>query len=189
MGAWAQSSPGLSRNKLERAAQRGAAAASRAGRTIPLAQPLISITKAERRLVLYDGQVEVYSAPVGLGPNPIGHKQRQGDGRTPEGIYRVCTRNDRSRFHLFLGISYPGQPDADRGLRVGLISQTQYDAILAAWASRRRPPWDTRLGGEIGIHGSGASWDWTLGCIALNDPDIEVLWSLCPLGTTVRIEP
>jgi murein L,D-transpeptidase YafK len=149
----------------------------------------ILIRKAERRLVLYGDDREIFSCRVGLGGAPEGTKTRQGDNRTPEGYYRVCTRNPRSLFHLFLGLSYPNEADARRGLAAGLISKTQHRRILEAIRARRQPPWNTALGGAIGIHGSGSSADWTLGCIALDDPDIELLWALCPMGTPVTIEP
>ncbi|MCU0241612.1 MAG: L,D-transpeptidase family protein [Vicinamibacteria bacterium] len=149
----------------------------------------ILVRKAERQLVLSgDGRV-MLKRKVGLGQVPVGHKQRQGDNRTPEGDYIVCLRNANSQFHLFLGLSYPSAADAERGLAAGLITKAQHRRIVRASAAGRQPPWETALGGAVGIHGSGSNWDWTLGCIALDDPDIEVLWALCPVGTPVHIEP
>jgi L,D-peptidoglycan transpeptidase YkuD (ErfK/YbiS/YcfS/YnhG family) len=151
--------------------------------------PSLLVSKSKRQITLFVDDKQVWTAPIGLGGCPEGHKQREGDQRTPEGDYYVCTRNPKSRFHLFLGLSYPGIPDARRGLSEGAITQAEHDRIVAAIESGKCPPWKTALGGEVGIHGSGSSRDWTLGCVALDDPDIELLWALCPLGTPVRIEP
>lgn len=150
---------------------------------------VVVIQKAERALGLYiDGRL-ARACPVGLGRRPEGHKEREGDGRTPEGKYYVCTRNPRSRFHLFLGISYPSQRDAQQALNDGGITQKQHDAIVAAVRARGQPPWDTPLGGEIGLHGGGAGADWTLGCIALDNEAVEDLWDTLRLGDPVLIEP
>lgn len=147
------------------------------------------IHKRERALGLYVGGTLAATYPVGLGPRSEGDKEREGDRRTPEGEYYICTRNSRSRFHLFLGISYPNGRDAARALSEGRITQQQHDAIVAAAKARGRPPWDTPLGGEIGLHGGGAGADWTLGCIALENEAIEHLWDTLRLGDVVLIEP
>jgi murein L,D-transpeptidase YafK len=155
---------------------------------IPVKSPRIVILKSARKLELWSGDVRVRSFPVALGNEPELEKERQGDHRTPEGDFYVCTRNDRSRFHLFLGLSYPTKEDAERGLRERLISRAEFGAIVRANDKRVRPPWDTGLGGEVGIHGGGIGSDWTWGCIALENAAIEELWRACPLGTPVRIE-
>lgn len=149
----------------------------------------IIVWKGERRLALVsDGKV-LKEYRVGLGPVPAGHKEREGDGRTPEGDYYVCTRLERSRFRHFLGLSYPGISDAHRGVRAGLLSRAERDRILAAQQARKQPPWSTRLGGAVGIHGSGAGSDWTAGCVAVEDRDIDELFAVVRLGTPVTIEP
>ncbi|NIM04658.1 MAG: L,D-transpeptidase family protein [Armatimonadetes bacterium] len=149
----------------------------------------IVIHKAERALCLYLNGELAAALPIALGPTPEGHKTRQGDGRTPEGRYYICTRNPHSAFHLFLGISYPNTDDAKAALQGNRISEQQYRAILEATAARRQPPWNTPLGGEIGIHGGGTQSDWTLGCIALEDEAIEELWQTLRLGDPVIILP
>ena len=126
----------------------------------------IVIHKKERTLALTDGGTPVFTCRIALGREPEGAKRRQGDGRTPEGVYYVCTRNEKSKFHLALGISYPNPRDADAALNVFTITPEQHQAIHAAHAIRRRPPWDTPLGGFIMIHGGGTHSDWTAGCIA-----------------------
>ena len=151
--------------------------------------PAIIVYKAERQLQFYDGEKLLKTYPIALGLNPLDDKRKEGDGCTPEGDFYICTKNDQSRFHLFLGLSYPNEEDAERGLRTGLISKEEHDRILQAQAPRQRPPWDTRLGGEIGIHGGGADAHWTQGGIALENKDIEELFLITPLGTPVKILP
>jgi len=150
---------------------------------------VVLIRKADRVLALYREGKLAAAYPVALGPSSAGHKQREGDGRTPEGEYYVCNRNAQSQFHLFLGLSYPSARDAAAGYRAGLITKAQREAIVAANAKHQRPPWDTLLGGEVGIHGGGASHDWTLGCIALEDAAIEELWQVLQVGDPVVVQP
>jgi murein L,D-transpeptidase YafK len=154
----------------------------------PLANPKVVINKGERRLYLYDGFEVVRAYDIGLGPNPVGPKLRAGDGRTPEGQYHVCVKNPNSRYYLSLGISYPNVEDARRGLAEGLITREVYKEIAEAINRGAAPPWDTRLGGEIFIHGRGSQSDWTQGCIALNDKDMRELYDWVSVGTPVTIE-
>ena len=156
---------------------------------IPPDDPKIIVWKSDRRLDLYDGEDLVKSYRIGLGFTPEGHKEREGDGRTPEGEYYVCVKNPYSRFYLALGISYPNNEDADMGLREGIITGEEYDSIIYAIRNRRQPPWNTALGGEIFIHGNGSHSDWTLGCAALDDEDIKELYDMIPMGTVVVINP
>jgi len=154
-----------------------------------LRAPRIEIQKRLRVLMLYDGEDFVQAYMVGLGTQPVGHKLREGDGRTPEGTYYVCMKNTNSKFHMSLGLSYPGTADAARGLREGIISRVEHDAIVAAIKAGQQPLWNTALGGEICIHGNGAGSDWTQGCIALDNKNIEKIFKLVPLGTPVTILP
>jgi len=156
----------------------------------PLEGPrVVVIHKAERVLGLYrDGRLAA-TYPIALGHSPEGHKEREGDGRTPEGLYSICNRNPESRFHLFLGLSYPNADDADSALRAGRISQAEHRQIIEAIEAGRQPPWNTPLGGEIGIHGSGTASDWTLGCIALENEAIEQLWETLKVRDPVLIRP
>jgi hypothetical protein len=153
-----------------------------------LADARIVIVKRERRLRLYSGDRLIRAYPVSLGRDPVGDKVRAGDCRTPEGQFYVCVKNPQSRFHLSLGISYPSREDADRGLRSGLITRSEYDAIMKSVDKGRIPPWNTALGGEIFIHGGGAGVDWTLGCIAMRTVDVEELYAAVPVGTSVVIQ-
>jgi hypothetical protein len=153
-----------------------------------LTEPRIVIVKRERELRLYSRDRLIRAYPISLGRNPVGDKVRAGDCRTPEGSFYVCVKNPQSRFHLSLGISYPSKEDADHGLRSGLITQSEYDAIMKSVAERRTPPWNTALGGEIFIHGGGAGWDWTRGCIAMRTADVEELYAMVSVGTSVMIQ-
>ena len=137
---------------------------------------LIVVEKSARRLTLLrDGHV-LATYPVALGGAPIGPKQQEGDGRTPEGTYAIDSRNARSHFHLALHISYPSATDR------------------ASAAQRGVPP-----GGDIMIHGlpNGLGWlgtlhlwrDWTDGCVAVTDRQIEAIWPLVDVGTKVEIRP
>jgi len=153
-----------------------------------LVNPRIVVTKSKRLLTLYSAEKVVRTYRVGLGLSPVEDKIRAGDRRTPEGDFYVCIKNPKSKFYLSLGLSYPNQQHAERGLRAGLITQAQYNQISDAIKTKRQPPQYTRLGGEIFIHGNGSERDWTWGCVALDDKDIRELFDAVPVGTPVRIE-
>ena len=152
------------------------------GRRVPPMVPAperatsIIVEKAARRLTLMRDGVAGRTYDVALGANPVGHKQQEGDGRTPEGAYAIDFKNPRSRFHLALRISYPNADDRDRAARNGA------------------PP-----GGDIMIHGlpNGLGWlgawhrerDWTDGCIAVTDAQIEEIWAMVDVGTKIDIRP
>lgn len=136
------------------------------------------VDKSRRLLVAYAGgqPVKVYRG-LQLGGAPAGHKQFQGDSRTPEGLYTIDTRNPASRFHLSLRISYPNAADRAFAAQYG------------------RSP-----GGDIFIHGQPNGYaagrfdgrmpgDWTDGCIAITNAEIEELWRIVPDGTIIEIRP
>jgi murein L,D-transpeptidase YafK len=150
---------------------------------------LMRIHKQGRKLELLRGGETRLTCRIALGTVPHGPKAREGDGKTPEGRYFVCTRKAGSRFTLFMGISYPNAEDARIGLDTGLISQEEYRRITDALEHGLRPDWSTAMGGEIGIHGGGTDGDWTAGCIALADEDIRTLWGMTEMGTSVEILP
>jgi len=151
--------------------------------------PRLVITKKDRKLELFDGDKLVKTYAVSLGFAPDGDKEKQGDGKTPEGEFYIFTKNPKSRFYLSLGISYPSTDNAVRGLREGLISQSEYDQIIEAIKQGKIPLQYTKLGGEIYLHGGGTAKDWTWGCIALADRDIKELFNALPVGTPVTIRP
>lgn len=156
---------------------------------LPLTRPRILVLKARRQLILYADEKAVRLYRVGLGLSPEGDKVREGDRRTPEGDYYVCVKNARSNFLVSLGLSYPNEKDAARGLRDGLITRRQHTQIVRAIQRKQTPSWKTALGGEIFIHGNGSQSDWTWGCVALEDPEMQELFDAVPLGTPVTIKP
>jgi len=156
--------------------------------TAPLKAPKIVIKKAKKKLFLYSEEKLLRTYPVKLGFNPVGDKVRQGDKRTPEGSYYICMKNPRSKYYLSLGLSYPSIEDAERGLEQKLITKNDRDRIIERISKKAIPPWDTPLGGEIFIHGGGETWDWTYGCVALRNKDIEELFKVVALGTEVVIQ-
>jgi murein L,D-transpeptidase YafK len=141
-----------------------------------LAADLVVIEKAARRMTLYEDGREVARYRIALGPAPIGDKEREGDGRTPEGLYHITFKNPKSQFHLSLKISYPDAADRAEARRLGVDP-----------------------GGDIFIHGTpGTSGvpspfaprrDWTLGCIAVTNDEIEEIWRHVAVGTAVEIRP
>ncbi len=162
----------------------------RAARDLPeMKDPRIEIKKEARTLELFDGEKLISSYKIALGFEPTGDKEIEGDGKTPEGEFFVYVKNSKSNFYLSLGVSYPAIDDANRGLENGLISVKEYDEIIKAVNERRMPPQNTKLGGEIFIHGNGNSGDWTAGCIALPDKEMKQLFDAVPLKTPILIKP
>jgi murein L,D-transpeptidase YafK len=154
-----------------------------------LTNPMIVVKKKERKLYVYEGDKIVKTYNVGLGFAPEGDKEKQGDGKTPEGEFYIFTRNPKSSYYLSLGVSYPSIEDAKRGLEQKLITRKEHDSIVRAIKNKQTPPQKTRLGGEIYIHGNGSATDWTWGCVALDDAQMKELFDAIPVGTNVRIEP
>jgi murein L,D-transpeptidase YafK len=181
-----------SRQELRAANQESALAQSALNRSplkLPLRDPKIVVKKAKRRLLLFSAGKLVRTYRIGLGVSPVGDKVRAGDRRTPEGEFYIFTKNDKSAFYLSLGLSYPNTTHAERGLRDGLITRAQYDAITRALRAKKTPLQNTHLGGDIYIHGNGAQSDWTWGCVALENEDIRELFNAVSVGTLVIIEP
>jgi hypothetical protein len=154
--------------------------------------PLLEVWKTPRKMELRNasGGLEATYAIV-LGTQPKEAKRVQGDNRTPVGRYYVSEKLERSRFRRFLGLSYPNVDDAERGYWERMIDSRQWADIFLANLRGDVPPWNTRLGGRVGIHGFGGRpelpIDWTQGCIAVPDDDIEYLFHRVPVGTPVII--
>lgn len=131
---------------------------------------LIVIWKSKRKMSLFSKKKHIKTYNIKLGFNPIGPKQREGDGKTPEGRYFITHHNPNSAYHLSLGINYPNKKDKENAQKKG------YDA-----------------GGNIFIHGGPNNFltqfflDWTKGCIAVYDHEIEEIYRMVPDGTTVYI--
>lgn len=131
----------------------------------------IVVDKTARRMIFYHNEDVLRTFRIGLGFAPRGHKQFEGDGKTPEGTYFIDRRNPNSRFHLSIGISYPNA--ADRAF---------------AKAQGKSP------GGDIFIHGKGPRFarhrgDWTEGCIWVTDREMEDIYAMVSVGTPITILP
>ena len=137
---------------------------------------LVEVFKAARRLELRRRGTLLRTYRVALGFAPIGPKEREGDGRTPEGDYTIDGRNPTSAYHLSLRVSYPDADDQARAAAVGVSA-----------------------GGDIFIHGQPNGLrrffvghprrDWTVGCVAVTNAEIREIWSLVPTGARVVIHP
>lgn len=156
---------------------------------LELKEPSLVVRKKARQLELFDQGKLVKTYKIVLGFEPLGGKIKEGDGRTPEGDFLILAKNPKSKYFLSLGLNYPLPADAERGLRDELISREEYAAILKAHEEKQMPPQKTALGGEIFIHGGGVLWDWTEGCAALKNSDIEEIFAAVQTGTVVKIEP
>lgn len=156
----------------------------------------LRVSKKRQLLFVYRGAHLETRIPIDLGLNAIMDKERRGGTlepdhwRTPEGNFRIVAKNPNSKFHKALVLNYPSAEDAERGLRSGLIDEREYRAILRAEEALRMPPMHTLLGGYIEIHGNGtgASVNWTEGCIAVTDRAIDRLWEMVHVGTPVLVE-
>lgn len=136
----------------------------------------IVVEKARRTMTLYNQGSPVRIYFVALGSRPVGAKIAKGDGRTPEGIYHIAGHNPDSKYHLSLRVSYPNEND---------LAQARAHGVTT--------------GGDIMIHGlpdefasygsAHRQWNWTKGCIAVTNAEIEEIWSAIPDGATIQIKP
>lgn len=162
-------------------------------RSIPREPVALAVFKSKREMVVLRDGMPHETLEVALGQAPEGQKRRQGDKRTPEGVYRIC-RVKPSKYRSFLWLDYPNENDARRALRDGRLSKGEYERILAATLEGSCPPADTALGGLVGIHGDYEEpprrYDWTEGCIAMvSNRDLERLKTVVRPGTPVAIFP
>ncbi len=154
-----------------------------------ITNPEIFVYKEKRRLYVVQGDVLVREYPVGLGFCPQGDKEKEGDGRTPEGQFFVCLKKAGSRFDKALGLSYPDRTHAEKAFISDTINPFEFRDILTSQEQGSAPPWHTRLGGQVFIHGGGAMADWTNGCVALYNSDIDELFRTVKIGTPVSVLP
>lgn len=136
----------------------------------------VVVFKRERRLVLLSQRKELHSYRIALGSEPVGAKTRQGDHRTPEGVYTLDSRNPNSHFYKALHISYPNLKDIAAARKLGVSA-----------------------GGDIMLHGlpKEYAWvgkaqtlhDWTDGCIAVTNEEMDEIWKLVRVGTPIEIKP
>jgi murein L,D-transpeptidase YafK len=158
----------------------GLACAGPAMAQLPRAEPvkadLVIVRKKDRTLELRRAGRTITTFPIALGPSPAGPKRKEGDGRTPEGVYTLDWRNSSSQFYRAIHISYPRGDDLLHALR-----------------------WGVSPGGLIMLHGLpngvsaarvGHPWsDWTNGCIAVTNEEMDEIWSMVDDGTTIIIYP
>ena len=136
----------------------------------------VLLRKKQRQLHLIRNGKTYRTYNISLGANPIGHKQEQGDERTPEGQYVLDTRNENSKYHKSIHITFPNNEDKEKATELGI-----------------------NPGGEIFIHGqpNGFAWawrilnlfNWTDGCIAVNNEDMDEIWDFVENGTPIKIVP
>lgn len=131
----------------------------------------IQVFKKKRKMMLLAGTTLVKTYKIALGSQPVGKKRFEGDMKTPEGLYYISHHNPNSAYHLSLGISYPN--DADRAF---------------AKAQGKRPGSDIMIHGRAGKH-KGGGRDWTAGCIAVTDAEIEEIYAMVAVGTPIYIFP
>lgn len=131
---------------------------------------LVQVNKSDRMMYLFHGDKLLKSYEFALGFAPVGHKEFEGDGKTPEGLYYISHKNPNSNYHLSLRISYPNEAD-----------------VAFAEAAGKEP------GGDIFIHGGPngpiTRRDWTWGCIAVTDREIEMIYAMVKPGTPINILP
>ncbi len=149
----------------------------------------VVVRKGARTLRLCERGHEVAAFSVGLGFDPVGDKEREGDGRTPEGVFFIPRLVPDSTYYKAFLISYPDDADAARGLGAGLITADERDDIVDAQASCAEPPQHTGLGGLVEIHGMGGDSDWTWGCVAVENEQVDVLYGALGVGDTIVILP
>jgi murein L,D-transpeptidase YafK len=157
-----------------------------------IAHSWLKVWKRERKLFEMKDDVIVRSFRIALGGNnPVGNKVKRGDGATPEGRYFIAELDGAPEAKRYgarsMRLSYPSVSDARRGLRDHLIDKAAYIAIVRAARAGEIPPQHTALGGSIRIHGGGSAKDWTLGCIALDDPDVTSLYEAVYKGMRVDV--
>jgi len=156
----------------------------------------VEIDTTKRELRVCRGKEVIGEFPeIRLGRAGAGIKKKQGDGVTPLGSFSIGWINKSSKFHIFIGLNYPSIEYAKTGLATGIISQKEFELITRAQQERTKPPQDTKLGGLIGLHGIGKGSlkihklvNWTEGCIALENKQIEKLVKIVHLGmkTVIR---
>ena len=142
----------------------------------PKKATFVYVDKASRQIFLYDGKELLATFPISLGRAPIGHKEREGDKKTPEGRYVLDYKNPNSQYYLSIHVSYPNTQDKKRARELGVSP-----------------------GGDIMIHGQPNSanyapevlqrYDWTDGCIAVTNEQMDQIWAMVDVPVTIQIAP
>ena len=161
----------------------------------PQSEPWLLVDTGKLTLtVMQDDRPRMTLHNIAIGRYGASLEKRRGDNKTPLGRFRITRIQRETNFHRFIGLDYPGVDRAQKGLREGVISQRELQSILGAHRRGKTPPQDTALGGHIGIHGLGQgdpvlheTLNWTRGCVALTDEQVDALLSWARIGMTVEI--
>lgn len=158
----------------------------------------IVISKSRKELAVKNGDQIIKQYPIALGKGGNGTKRKLGDKKTPVGVYKIVAIKNESRFYYFMQLDYPNILDAWYGYKNNIISASEFKKIAVAYKTGQKPPQDTELGGYIGIHGLGEEneeklqihngFNWTDGCIALTNEQINDLKQYVAIGTKVIIK-
>jgi murein L,D-transpeptidase YafK len=147
----------------------------------------LAVKRGNRTLVTFDN--------IAIGRRGAGFKRQRGDKITPLGTYKIGWINPNSSFRTFYGFTYPSVENAKKALANDLISKSIYRSIINAHKNHKIPPQNTPLGGRIGLHGLGSSnpkihqmWDWTKGCVAVTNQQIDELSNWIVKGMTVKVK-
>jgi len=154
-----------------------------------IVNPEIYVYKEKRRLYVIQSNVMVRDYPIGLGFNPVGDKESEGDGRTPEGDFFICRKDPVGGFNKALVLNYPDRKHAERALFAGILSPPEFKEILMAAEHKAMPPWSGKLGGLLCMHAGEPYKDRTQGSIALYNSDMDELFNIASTGTPVHIRP
>ena len=156
------------------------------------------IHKRNHELIVKEGEQIIKTFHVATGKGGSGTKRKLGDKKTPLGVYRIMDFKADSKFHFFMQLDYPNLIDAWYGYKNEFITASEFKKIASAFKNRKMPPQDTALGGYIGIHGLGEmndqklsihqDFNWTEGCIALTNDQINELRQYVEIGTPVVIQ-
>jgi len=162
---------------------------------VPAGQYWVLVDTSAYRLEVFNGAERVLAFDnIAVGRGGVGIDRERGDSRTPLGEFRVLWVNMESQFHRFLGFNYPTYAHTRRGLDRGLLTLDEYIELAEAYRAGRIPRQNTRLGGHLGIHGLGRAdpvvhdnVNWTRGCIALRDEEVDELLRYVRIGTRVVV--
>lgn len=165
-----------------------------AGNVVAADVHLLVDTRAGTLAVMRGEEVIRLFGDIAIGRSGVTDEKRRGDNRTPLGSFTIGWITDRSKYHRFLGLNYPDLESASRAFFKGMITKEEWLEIRRASKAGKRPPQNTALGGLIGIHGIGAGdaevhreFNWTNGCVALTNEEIEQLLEWVSIGTRVEI--
>jgi len=164
------------------------AAGGHAGRWLLIDTERLTLT------VMVDERPQMTLHDIAIGRFGARRDKRHGDNTTPQGRFKINDIRPDRRFHRFIGLDYPGVEQAERARQSGVIGEHEFQAIAAAHRRGQAPPQNTALGGHIGIHGLGQGdravhemLNWTRGCVALTDDQIDTLLRWVGVGMTVEI--